>query len=68
MQILFENVHLCLQYDSIEHGNDCGRTKRIHITTKTALRSEFLLSQEGKDEVIIHMKRACQCKRYYTCK
>ena len=30
-----------------------AQPKRTHITTKTALRSEFLFSQEGKDEVII---------------
>ena len=48
----------CFQYDSIERGNDCDTTGRIHITTKTTLRSEFWMSKERKDQVIIQHK-AC---------
>ena len=52
-----------VQYDSIEHGNDCGRTKRTHITTKTALKSESLFLEEGKDKVIIQ-DETCFVNKY----
>ena len=52
-QIIFEMCIWCLQHNSIDNGNDCGTTRTTHITTKTALRIEFLFSQEGTHQVIM---------------
>ena len=39
----------------MENGNDC-KTRTTHITTKAALRIEFLFEQQGKDEVIMQQE------------
>ena len=43
----------CLRQNSIDGGNGYGITRITRITTKTALRIEFLFSQEETDKVIM---------------
>ena len=46
------------RHDSTDNDNDYGTTRITHITRKTALRIQFLFSQERKDRVIMQYE-AC---------